>query len=761
MGGAVRNRGGSNPPPVPRREPSPDIGPLPNMPLPPIPVQQDDQRVPQQPLGDVLPDLPPIGNLPLPNVPRQPRPGNLPPPPDEQRKRRWTINACRAFGLPDVKGQNQILGSAVATCARIDETRLQPGTAATLPPDTTNDRTWAIFVEQVRFYENVKQPRETEDGQQLRDAARQARQSAANAQPPVPAKLAAIDDVLSALKAFELRDKITALGRPPWNQTGGQDAAQAKVELDLLSIPRDQRTMTVQGGGVNPSFWVNRTSAQNGGTPVRSFLCKPASTQGGMVNPIPVGGEVAREGLTDRAGKLLGGAIKLGVDIPETQVVSLPPSFFPDPIAQRQGDQTCSVQEAKSAKGALADLKQQDKAKIPPEQCAGIAFLDLMTLNTDRHRENLLVDHSGGLVPIDHGLTFPSDDEDGKSRIAGAISGPHNALLRLPGTHAPMTPEMALSLQNLDPRQLRAQLGQAQQEIGNQHNAMAGKISDGSLDMSLAATRFMKIAGGITARNRKTKEEVRLSPGAVQVAFGLNSAELLALPPPKDDEAERAFDEVATRVLTEALRDQEVTAQVAQFDFATYTRMSAELKALGWKLHDGTDSAGEPGLQNDPAICAKLIAAGMKCPKKNVRMSNQIALARQLLAERKKPVEPKDALKAAVDLELRTIGQIAEMLPANVGKPVLKQIKSGKKKLREDDTARRTLLEKVRDAAARVMTGELDTMRQTWNIPDNDFNVAWFQKALKFNDVIDAENQMKFFRAEIAKGNRCKFPRKV
>jgi Phosphatidylinositol 3- and 4-kinase len=694
---------------------------------------------------------------PLPNQPLPLQQGNLPPPPGEQRKRRWTVKACEAFGLPDVKGQNQILGSAVATCARIDQTMLQPGTGAALPPGQTNDQAYAAFVRQVQIYENVRQPRNTRDGQALLQAAQLARQSVANAQQVDQAKLDAIDDVLAALKAFELRDAIMAKGKPPWDMANAQEATQAKVELDMLSIPRNQRTMTVQGGGVNPSYWVNR-STPGTGQPIKSFLCKPASTQPmGPPTPIPVGGEVAREALTTRAGKLLGDVLKLGVDIPETHVVSIPPGFFPNQQGG-QNNQTCSVQEAKSVQGDVTSLTRQQKAQIPPEQCAGIAFLDLMTLNTDRHVGNLLVDHSGGLVPIDHGVTFPSDDGDGKSRIQAAISGPHNALLRLPGTHAPMTDEMALSLQNLDPTQLRNQLGQAQQQIGNTNNAMAGKISDESLDMSLASTRFMKIAAGITGKDKKTKDVVRLSPGAIQVAFGAYSDELLALPPPQDG-LTAAFDQRAIEILTEALKDQEVIAQVAQFDGSAYATMRSELKTLRWKVELREQSAEFPGIQSDPAICAKLIAGKIQCPL-NTAPDAQLPKARELLGNLKKPIAPKQVLKAVANMELRTIVQIARMLPRNERRALVNLIKSKKDELRQDHADRKTLVEQATAHARTVLTAEVQKFQRGWDIGNNYLAMGWFNDSMRSGDIADAAKQVQEMQKDIDRGGTPYFTRK-
>jgi hypothetical protein len=163
-----------------------------------------------------------------------------------QKRRRWSVSVAKILGLPDdPKGQEQILASAIATAARIDETTLQPGLgpyrATTLA--TKNglmaDPTFARFATELDAYEQLKLPREAPQAQALRAAAIAAKRAAGDSK----LKVNACDDVLSALKAQDLRDEIIRAGMPPWSGKAASRATAAKVELDLLSMPLGERQM--------------------------------------------------------------------------------------------------------------------------------------------------------------------------------------------------------------------------------------------------------------------------------------------------------------------------------------------------------------------------------------------------------------------------------------------------------------------------------------------------------------------------------------
>ena len=82
------------------------------------------------------------------------------------------------------------------------------------------------------------------------------------------------------LTARQLRATVIAAGKPPWWNAGKAMAAgDAKVQLDLLSMPSDKRVLKPldkDKAGILQSFWIDRRDADGQERP--SFLCRPANT---------------------------------------------------------------------------------------------------------------------------------------------------------------------------------------------------------------------------------------------------------------------------------------------------------------------------------------------------------------------------------------------------------------------------------------------------------------------------------------------------
>jgi hypothetical protein len=82
------------------------------------------------------------------------------------------------------------------------------------------------------------------------------------------------------LSARQLRATVIAAGKPPWKDAGKAMAAgDAKVQLDLLSMPSDKRVLKPldkDKAGIHQSFWIDRQDADGQERP--SFLCKPTNT---------------------------------------------------------------------------------------------------------------------------------------------------------------------------------------------------------------------------------------------------------------------------------------------------------------------------------------------------------------------------------------------------------------------------------------------------------------------------------------------------
>lgn len=139
-----------------------------------------------------------------------------------------------------------------------------------------------------------------------------------------------------AQKATQLRDSVLAAGNPPWgDMTRAMAAGAAKAQLDLLSIPPNQRRLQpLDPGavGVNAAFWVNRRDAD--GQTRASFLCKPANTLiTKAVDGVPLCGEVIREALSGRAAQTFAQQTGIDIGMPETHVVKLDANVLPPPSA--------------------------------------------------------------------------------------------------------------------------------------------------------------------------------------------------------------------------------------------------------------------------------------------------------------------------------------------------------------------------------------------------------------------------------------------
>jgi hypothetical protein len=309
-------------------------------------------------------------------------------------------------------------------------------------------------------------------------------------------------------------------------------AGDAKVQLDLLSMPSDKRVLKPldkDKAGILQSFWIDRRDADGQERP--SFLCRPANTptaqelndrlpgdppriadSGG-----PKGGEVAREALSGGAAQLLAGQTGIDIGMPETHVVTLESVMIPgsDPTGLQKV--TCSVQEARHAPGDLKKLSSIGKMALKPEQLAGLAIFDTLTLNTDGHAGNVLLDPGGNRVPIDHGESFAESNEQGIGRMKATLGSPHIALLGLPGAHDPMPKDMPKKLKVLDPEKCASGLKKDNAMIGAGHADMKDTVSAGAIDNARRAASFVKLAA---------RHDPPLSPASIQVAMG-NAADRL------------------------------------------------------------------------------------------------------------------------------------------------------------------------------------------------------------------------------------------
>jgi hypothetical protein len=386
------------------------------------------------------------------------------------------------------------------------------------------------------------------------------------------------------LTARQLRATVIAAGKPPWWNAGKAMAAgDAKVQLDLLSMPSDKRVLKPldkDKAGSHQSFRIDRRDA--GGQERPSFLCKPANTPTaqelhdrlpGDPSPIadsdgPKGGEVAQEALSGRAAQLLAGQTDIDTGMPETHVVTLHSAMIPgsDPTGPQKV--TCSVQEARYAPGHLKKLSSIGRMALKPEQLAGLAIFGTLTLNTDRHAGNVLLDPGGKLVPIDHGESFAGSNEQGIGRMKATLGSPHNALLGLPGARDPMPKDMLKKLKALDPDKYASGLKKDNAMIGAGHADMKDTVSPGAINNARRAASFVKLAA---------RHDPPLLPVSIQVAMG-NAADRLF----GDAIDEKAFQTNAKAVIDRIAPQQQAVRQVCTAPDVEYNTLVAQAEAPGW-----------------------------------------------------------------------------------------------------------------------------------------------------------------------------------
>ena len=398
---------------------------------------------------------------------------------------------------------------------------------------------------------------------------------------------------------------LRAAGNPPWGADIAMQAAAAKVQLDLLSIPPNNRKLSPLGAdlkGVNKTFWVENVGA--GGAKTKAFLCKPASDSLAETMPSggPPGGEVAREALAGRAAQfLLGKGLDIGM--PETHVVKLSGSLLPGNAGA--GAVTCSVQQFGASVGQLGTQSRAAKGRIDGKKVAALGVFDMMTLANDRHGGNILIGANGELIPIDHGENFTeTTNATAAARLKATLGGVGNALLAIPSAHDPMPREVAAAAASVNSGELRATLKADRDTVAAKHGDMKGMISDKAIESAERAGWFTKLAA-------KTKPPI--SVAAAQVALGTHVNELLDPTLPYGD-----FSANAQRILTAVAKQQGAIKEVCLSSNTDYELLCREVEKLGWQvLRRG--EATEAGLVSDPMTMMAILANQTKILPKTLK----------------------------------------------------------------------------------------------------------------------------------------------
>jgi hypothetical protein len=341
----------------------------------------------------------------------------------------------------------------------------------------------------------------------------------------------------------DIRGKHTALANAfatngVWNSAQEMQAAEIRATLAFETMPNQKPEL--QTGSANPTFWVKgaRDPLTNED---REFIFKPA-TPNSLMAGVPPGGEPIREALAGRAAEQLAAFTGLDFKMPLTNVISVDSTrldaYNPEDstaVLPKTPTQVGSLQQFSPSQGELRSHLLGAQQAITAQSCQNIAILDTVMLNLDRHDGNLLLDQAGtGVVPIDHGLSFPDFGAVAKGLLGGNMAGDKNVVLRMAKSYDAFSQASLDGIADIDPDLMQAALSAESAKMGQLQPSLEGKMSSEALTVSNLATQFLKAAAP------------SLPPAVLQAALGANAAELLD---PKMSPQNRAL--ATTRIIAE------------------------------------------------------------------------------------------------------------------------------------------------------------------------------------------------------------------
>lgn len=619
-------------------------------------------------------------------------------------QRRWTMDVQKALGIPGVLGQGKTLASTVATTQRMADNRPTSDALRSAHADLNPDGEAFDAFNALAAFEKIAQPKAA-DRDTLKAAiqkARLAEKEWENAADPVLLKDLAV--VEGTLRAAELHDQITGLGMPPWSMKDGMRATAAKLELDLLSMMDGDPKLERFDGSATPTHWVKR--GDKTGIDAKSFLCKAPAARS-PVQGVPNGGEVPREGLSAVVASKLAGRLGLDMNVPETHAVPVDNRFLqPDLRNQNGSTVTCSVQEVRANTGDMKGITLDQRASFSADDCAALTILDIVTLNTDRHVENLLIGTDGRLVPIDHGACMPNNQPDALERMANTLGAPRNALLSLPGSHEPMSKEMRAKLAALDPSAFAAETKHMRDAIEGNTPALKGLVSDGALEMTARATLFLKTAAAVEVDGQT------LSPASIQIALGKYAQQLFAQ---ADDGSGYvlswdAFIDASTQVALEALQQQPLTKVMSLMDPAEKELLGLSLVKKGYQFM-GVEEADYPGIGHDPSHMARTLVSGAGSkddPKKYSR------------AQRAAMTDPAEKVIARLaDVRIQNMEGILTLLPPAQAAAFRKEIAADRARMPGDPPFLSRMVERVTGAVRAHLTRQLEDLKAQYDLGES------------------------------------------
>ena len=544
--------------------------------------------------------------------------------------RKWSGQSLRALGWESkVEAQQQQRTRALDTAKVVDQNTLRDGARKNSATNLANadlspGKEFKDFLRQLAYFEKADAKARPGLKEELRKAAEayiknfEGHSDRQKKQSQNIRKKEACTEVLSELRKLDLSDEVKALGDPPWDSVKSMKAASLQTTLDFESMPKDQRKVEGVGGThATAAFWINGKGTD--GNTEKNYLFKPAMKFTSL-SGFPEKGEPAREAAAGRMADLLAGATGLDFSMPETNLAEVDPSRFPDgalseDVALSDNPNVPligSLQTFAKNTGGLRDQTLAKREQAPVESTQKVMLLDMLTLNCDRHADNMMMgkDKNGddALLPIDHGLSFPNASKQANGSISEKLGGPFCATLSLPGAHQPFTPAMKLAIEKLSPNAIKVAMEQELELMSQVFPNAAKTLKAESLELSRRSAIFLKLS---------VAHDPSLTPAASQVAFAQHAMELLDL-----SLNDKQFTTLAEQYIAAAAPNQGALGKLFLMPKDELGALSKVLSANGWS--DGpTSNPSERWLTNNPQLALDVYHCDLKNPVKYQQMEDR------------------------------------------------------------------------------------------------------------------------------------------
>ncbi len=293
--------------------------------------------------------------------------------------------------------------------------------------------------------------------------------------------------------------------------TGG-DKAQVLLECGGAKPP--------SGKGQSDSFFINGTD----GKP--AYIFKSVQGEARATPDVPKGGGTAREVMASKLNDMFKADLGLDLGVQPTIAVQLEDEAFKQGSLSKDTKRTGALQTAiqltagepsngrellRGPKGKALDKTELDRRVrlIPKENVDTVCMLDFITLNTDRHADNLMMTGTKDnptLVPIDAGQSLPNVEffKTGGSALApnvpyneanpSVLTEGRNLLLQLPQAKEKFSPAIQQKIADLDPDKVVAGMRGAYTEMGEEAPDMKNTVDDDSFDLMRKSMKFLKAA---------------------------------------------------------------------------------------------------------------------------------------------------------------------------------------------------------------------------------------------------------------------------